>query len=211
MKCKQCGLDNDVDAQFCSNCGFDMTRVGSGTIVPAFDVQHSLVERMVGAAKLDVRMFEEVEADTSATRQALIVVLVVALATGLSAAVDQGIAVFIPLVLFGLISWAVWAFIIYIIGSKLLPTSDTECDWGQVARTTGFAQTPGLLKIFSVVPVVGVPIALFAEIWRLVATIIAIRQALDYSSTLRAVAVVVLGFIPYTFVMYFALSIIGGV
>ncbi len=197
MKCKQCGLDNVQDAQFCSNCGFAN--------------EHSLIERMIGAAKLDVRMFEEVEADTSATRQALIVVMVVALATGLSAAIDQGIAVFIPLVLFGLISWAVWAFIIYLIGSKVLPTSDTECDWGQVARTTGFAQTPGLLKIFGVVPVVGVPIALFAEIWRLVATIIAIRQALDYSSTLRAVAVVVLGFIPYTFVMYFALSLIGGI
>ena len=60
-------------------------------------------------------------------------------------------------------------------------------------------------------PVLGVPIALFADIWRLVATIIAIRQALDYSSTLRAGAVVVLGFIPYTFVMYFALSLIGGI
>ena len=57
----------------------------------------------------------------------------------------------------------------------------------------------------------GVPIAIFAEVWRLVATIIAIRQALDYSSTLRAIAVVILGFIPYTFVMYFALSIIGGI
>ena len=211
MKCQKCGLDNAGDAQFCSDCGFDITGVGPGTIDLALNVEHSLIERMIGAAKLDVRMFEEVEADTSATRQALIVVIVVALATGLSAAIGQGIAVFIPLVLFGLISWAVWAFIIYIIGSKVLPTSDTECDWGQVARTTGFAQTPGLLKIFGVVPVVGVPIALFAEIWRLVATVIAIRQALDYSSTLRAIAVVVLGFIPYTFVMYFALSIIGGV
>jgi hypothetical protein len=201
MKCPRCGSDDTGDARFCSNCGFDVSDV----------LAHSLVQRMVGAAKLDVQMFEEVEADTSATRQALIVVIVVALATGLSAAIGQGLAVLIPVVLFGLISWAVWAFIIYLIGTKLLPTSDTECDWGQVARTTGFAQTPGLLKIFGVVPIVGVPIAILAEIWRLVATVIAIRQALDYSSTLRAVAVVVLGFIPYIFVMSFALSLIGGI
>ena len=83
----------------------------------------------------------------------------------------------------------------YFIGTTILKTTETHADWGELARTTGFAQTPGLLKALSFLPAVGPVIFLVASIWQLVAMVIAVRQALDYQSTGRAIGVVVIGFL----------------
>ena len=99
-----------------------------------------------------------------------------------------------PLV--GVIQWAVWAFVTYLVGTTILKTPETHADWGQLARTTGFAQTPGLLKILGFLPLnIGSVILFIASAWQLVAMVIAVRQALDYRTTWRAVAVVVISFI----------------
>ena len=97
--------------------------------------------------------------------------------------------------IFGLIQWAAWAGVTFFIGTTIFKTPETHADWGQLARTTGFAQTPGLLKVLSFLPAVGPLIFLVASIWQLVTMVIAVRQALDYQSTWRAVGVVVIGFL----------------
>jgi hypothetical protein len=151
---------------------------------------------MVGAALLRVQTYEEVESDRSATWQALAVVVLVAIATGVGASTSGGVSRIIVGVVGALIVWALWALITYVVGTTLFRTPETKADWGELARTLGFAQSPGVLKAFGAIPAIG-PVIFFAvAIWQLAAMVTAIRQALDYTSTLRAVGVAVVGFIP---------------
>jgi hypothetical protein len=152
---------------------------------------------MIGAAKLDVNVYEEVEADQSATMQALWVVVLVAVASGVGLLSGQGVSGLIGGVIVGVIGWGLWAYITFWIGTTLLRTPETEADWGQLLRTLGFAQSPGILRVFGFIPFVGPVIFAVTGIWQLVAMVIAVRQALDYSSTWRAIGVVLIGFIPY--------------
>ena len=151
--------------------------------------------RLIGALALDPVTYEEVEADRSATGQALLVVVLSSVGAGIGA---RGLGsgsprsmVFISAV--SLLAWAAWALLTYQIGVRLLPEPDTRSDVGELLRTIGFASAPGMLRIFGIVP--GAAIAAFAitAVWMLVAMIVAVRQALDYKSTARAVAVCGLG------------------
>ncbi|MDP6101758.1 MAG: hypothetical protein QF579_00390 [Dehalococcoidia bacterium] len=169
----------------------------------------SMVDRMIGASRLDIHIFEEVEADTSATRQALLVVLLVALATGIASMGTFGLLGLIIGAVVAVAGWAIWAWIVYFIGTKILPEQETHADWGQLARSLGFAQSPGVLRVFGVVPGVVDILFLIVSIWMLVSMVIAVRQALDYTSTLRAIGVVLLGFIPYVILASIALTILG--
>ena len=170
---------------------------------------HSMVDRMIRASRLDVHIFEEVEADTSATRQALSVVALVALATGIASLGTTGLGGLFVGVVVAIAGWAIWAWILYLIGTKILPSHETHADWGQLARTVGFAQSPGVFRVLGVVPVVGGIIFLVASVWMLVAMVIAVRQALDYTSTWRAIGVVLLSFIPYAVLMSIAFALLG--
>mgnify|MGYP000451054724 FL=1 len=170
---------------------------------------HSMVDRMIRASRLDVHIFEEVEADTSATKQALSVVVLVALATGIASLGTTGLGGLLVGVVVSIAGWAIWAWLLYLIGTKILPSHETHADWGQLARTVGFAQSPGVFRVLGVVPVVGGIIFLVASVWLLVAMVIAVRQALDYTSTWRAIGVVLLSFIPYAVLMSIAFALLG--
>ena len=151
----------------------------------------SLTERMIGAARLDVHTYEEVEADPSTMGQAMWVVVVSSLAAGIgSGAGMTGLVVGSVAALAG---WFVWAFVTYYLGTKLLPEPQTEADIGQLLRTTGFAASPGLLRVLGIVPLLGILVVAIANIWMLVSMVVAVRQALDYTSTLRAVGVCLIG------------------
>jgi hypothetical protein len=150
----------------------------------------SIVDRMRGAALLDVPTYEEVEADTTATMQAAIVVLIAAVAQAIGSLGTEGTSV--PGVVIGaLIGWPVWAGVTYIIGDKILGGTAT---WGELLRTLGFAQTPGILAVLAIVPFVGVLVRIVVGIWILVAGVIAIRQALDFS-TGKAIATALIGWL----------------
>ncbi len=157
----------------------------------------SFTDRMIGAARLDVRTYEEVEADGSATSQAIGVVLLSSLAGGIGS-MGLGAGGLGGVVVGGigaLISWVAWAFLTYIIGTRLLPEPQTRADIGEMMRTLGFAQSPGLLRIFGSIPGVGALVLAIVSIWMLVAMVIAVRQALDYTSTWRAVGVCLVGWV----------------
>ena len=174
----------------------------------------SFTDRMVGAATLNVGVYEEVEADTGATGQAMGVVLLSSLAAGIGS-VGLGAEGFGGVVVGGigaLISWVFWAFLTYLIGTRLLPEPQTRADVGELMRTLGFAQSPGLARIFGVIPVLGPLVLLVVSIWMLVAMVIAVRQALDYTSTVRAVGVCLVGWvlslvIAVVFVLLFGVGI----
>ena len=156
-----------------------------------------MIQRMIGAAQLRTETFEEVEADNSATVQAVTVVLIVALATGIGNLGSGGALGLVLGIVVAIAGWALWAWITYLVGTTLLKTPETHANWGQLARTLGFAQSPGVLKVFGVIPFFGPVVFAVVSIWQLVAMVIAIRQALDYTSTLRAVGVALIGFIAY--------------
>lgn len=171
-----------------------------------------MIKRMIRAAQLKAEVYEEVEADKSATVQAMTVVVLAALATGIAflgvAGVNANSYFDVALiVVFALLGWALLAWITYLVGTRLFPTPETSADWGELARTLGFAQSPGVLKIFLVVPGIGPPIFFIASIWTLVATVIAIRQALDYTSTWRAVGVAIVSYIPQSLLLGIAASL----
>jgi hypothetical protein len=152
--------------------------------------RRSMIDRMKGAARLDVHTYEEVEADSSATGQAAVVVVLVAVAQGIGAA-GFGARGLIGGAIAALVGWLLWAGITYLIGDKLLGGTAT---WGELLRTIGFAQTPGLLMILAIVPVLRGPVVLAVSIWVLIAGVIAIRQALDFG-TGKAVVTTILGWL----------------
>ena len=157
----------------------------------------SFTERMIGAAKLDVRVYEEVEADTGATGQAMGVVLLSSLAGGIGTLGlgAGGLGGVVVGGLVALIGWVTWAFLTYIIGTRLLAEPQTRADVGELMRTLGFAQSPGLVRIVGILPGVGPIVLSLVSIWMLVTMVVAVRQALDYTSTLRAVGVCLVGWV----------------
>jgi hypothetical protein len=159
----------------------------------------TLFRRLVGAAMLDPGTYEEVEADRSATWQALAIVIGSSLAAGIGARGLSGpsvtFAYFASASVMALLAWASWAFVTFEVGSRLLPTPETRVDPGELLRTLGFAATPGLIQVFAVLPGARVPVFAVAIVWALAASVVAVRQALDYTSTGRALAVCGLGWL----------------
>jgi hypothetical protein len=164
------------------------------------------VSRIIRACKLDVNLYEEVEADKSATFQAAGVVVLSSLAAGVGA-LSLGTSNFLMAPLLSLVSWFVWAYVVYFIGVKFFPESTTEADHGQLLRTIGFSSAPGLIRVFGIFPNLMNIVFIAAAIWMLVAMVIAVRQALDYKSTWRAVGVVVTGFLIQSVVLFMMLKL----
>jgi hypothetical protein len=147
--------------------------------------------RLFGAAMLDPGVYEGIEADRSATRQALATVLLSSLAAGVGAAGWHGPSPMVLLVFsaIALLTWVTWAMLMFQIGARLLPGRDTETSLDELMRTIGFAAAPGLLQVFAVFPRMGMPVFVLAWAWMFAATVTAVRQALDYHSTVRTLAV----------------------
>lgn len=168
----------------------------------------TFVQRMIGAAKLDVPTIEEIEADKDATMPALGVVVLAAIAAGIGG-VAGGAAGFGVLLVSSLFGWVFWAFMTWVIGTKFLAEPETKSDIGELMRTMGFAQSPGLLRVFAALPLVGWLIDFAIWIWLLVAMVVAVRQSLDYKSTGRALAVCAIGWLINAAMTLFAMSLVG--
>lgn len=168
-----------------------------------------LTSRMLRAAKLDPALYEEVEADTGALGQAMLVVVLASLAAGIGGLGVGGTAGLLGGVIGALIGWVVWAAVIYVIGTRLLPGHQTDSDVPELLRTLGFASAPGVIRVFGVIPGLGALIVLLASVWMLFATVIAIRQALDYETTGRAVLVCVIGWVASLLVFWLIVTLFG--
>jgi hypothetical protein len=163
----------------------------------------SFQQRLIGAVCLRSATYEDVEHDSSATFQAGVVVVIASFTTSVAWYFGMHRA---RLILHGalqaLVAWLAGSVVLWFIGTKLLPGKETEADLGQLLRTLGFAQTPGLFGLLAILPVVGLFVPFIVAIWVIAATFVAVRQALDYDSTLRAMLVCLLGWIVGVFVVY---------
>jgi len=150
----------------------------------------TMLDRMKGAALLDTATFTEVEHDTSLTSQAAGVVVLVALAKAVGSW-DVGLTSAIAAALASLLGWVVWAGVTYLIGDKVLGGTAT---WGELLRALGYAQAPGILMVFGILPLFGGLLAVTVSVWTLVAGIVGIREALDFS-TGKALLTALLGWL----------------
>ena len=170
----------------------------------------SFKNRIIRAAMLDVNLYEEVEADKGAMVQAMGVVVLSSIAAGLGSIERGGFGGILTGTVAALIGWYIWAYLTYFIGTRVLPEPQTEADHGELLRTIGFSSSPGLIRVFAIIPGLTGVVFLFAAIWMLVAMVIAVRQALDYQSTLRAVGVCLIGWFIQSLILVLMFSILGG-
>lgn len=155
----------------------------------------SLTERMIRAARLDANLYEEVEADKQALGQATTVVVLSSVAAGIGHWAAGGLGGIVIVTIGALLGWYVWAYMTYFIGTRWLPGPETKADLGELLRTTGFSSSPGLLRALGIIPALADVVFLLASLWMLVAMVIAVRQALDYTNTWRALGVCIIGWL----------------
>lgn len=167
--------------------------------------------RLMGAAMLDAGMYEGVEADRRTTLQAMITVLLASVAAALGATGWYGVhpAVLVTVAVLACATWVAWAVMVFHIGTRMLREPQTAVTLGELLRTTGFAAAPGLLLVFAMLPAMSVPVFVGVGIWMLAAMVVAVRHALDFTSTWRAVAVCLIG-VSLSLALAFVLGIVWG-
>src|SRR3954470_18766962 len=168
-------------------------------------VHRSLVERMIGAALLDVSVYEEVEADRNATGQAAAVVAIVAVCSAIGSYGHGGKGI-LGAIVAAFLGWLIMAALTYFIGTKLFGGT---ADMGEMLRTLGFAQAPGVIAILGIIPFLGRLVVFAVAIWQLVTAIVAIRQALDFD-TGKAIATAVIAWIVVWVVTLVVMGLILG-
>ncbi len=169
----------------------------------------SIQDRMLRAAKLDAQLYEEVEADKGAMGQATAVVLLSSLAAGIGNFSNGGPLGIVGGALGALVGWYIWAYLTYFIGTRWLAEPQTRADAGELLRTIGFSSAPGVIRVLGIVPGLNALVFGVAAIWMLVAMVIAVRQALDYHSTGRAIGVCVIGWLVQAIILVVVVSIVG--
>jgi hypothetical protein len=164
--------------------------------MPDLSTPNSFLQRLIGAAALDPAIYEEVEADAGALGQAMTVVVLASMSAGIGAigfgASITAVPVFAAV---ALMSWAAWALVTFEVGSRVMPTVDTQVSMGQMLRTIGFAATPGIISGLGFMPGLTRPVFIVSSVWMLAAMVVAVRHALDFQSTARAIAVCVVGWV----------------
>jgi hypothetical protein len=159
-------------------------------------------DRVVGAMKLDPNAFEDVERDPTAIGQSVGVIVLAAVAAGIASIVSGGLTSILYGACLSLIGFLVWSLIVWVVGTKVMPEPQTKADYAETFRVLGFAAAPGLfsvLGIISIIPILGwiisILLACLIWIWQMAAMVVAVRQVLDYTSTGKAVIVVLIGFV----------------
>ncbi|OGW33879.1 MAG: hypothetical protein A2010_16535 [Nitrospirae bacterium GWD2_57_9] len=169
----------------------------------------SFQNRILSAAKLNADLYEEVEKDRGAMGQALSVVALSSLAAGIGAVGKAGAAGILVGLIGAFVGWFIWAALTYLIGAKLLPEAGTSADMGQLLRTIGFSSSPGLIRIFGIIPGLTEIVFFVSSVWMFAAMVVGVRQALDYASTLRAFGVCLLGWLIQVLILAAAFSLMG--
>jgi hypothetical protein len=180
-----------------------------------------LTGRMIGAMQADVKTFEEIEADPSAMTQAVTVIVIAGVAALIGNFFRGGLATGVMGLISSLLGYGLFSFLVFIIGTKLMPEPATKADFSEAFRTIGFAASPGVFNILAIIPFLGPLISLLVGLWSLVIAVIAVRAVLDYSNTGRAIIVcliaavicwivVMIVMLPLVAAMFVGRAMVGG-
>ena len=167
------------------------------------------VSRIFRAIKIDVDLYEEVEKDEKATLQAGIVVVLSSLAAGIGA-LQMGMSNFFLSPIMSLLSWYVWAYVIYFVGVKLFGDPKTKSNHGELLRTIGFSSAPGLIRVFGVTPELMTVTFIGSALWMLACMVVAVKSALDYESIWKALGVVIIAWLFQAFFLFLVLILFKG-
>ena len=154
--------------------------------------------RFLGAALLDVKLYQEVAAEPRFLNQAWITVLIYAMLAswgsfGRAGAVGSNIGM-----ITAVIGWYVWAFSTYYCATKWFREKSAEvarADRKTVIRVMGFACAPGAIRLLGLLPGLGILVLVASSIWMIVAATFAVKVALDFESTTRAAGACIIGWI----------------
>lgn len=169
-----------------------------------------MIQHMIGAARLERSAYEAVEKDKKATGQAAYIVVATSLVAGAVSwlTTGEGGGGLIESIV-ALIGWAFYAQLAYLLGTRVFPAKETKADWGEVARPLGFANTPRLFILLAVIPGLGGLVRTVVELWVLIATIVALRSALD-CSTGRAIGIGIAAWLAQLLLLAMAVFLIAG-
>lgn len=167
------------------------------------------INRIFRAIKIDIDLYEEVEKDKSATIQAGTVVVLSSLAAGVGA-LQLGATNFLLAPILSLLSWYVWAYVIYFVGVKLFGGPSTKSNHGELLRTIGFSSAPGLIRVFGVTPDLMTVTFIGSAFWMLACMVVAVKSALDYESMWKALGVVIIAWLFQAFFLFMILIIFKG-
>ena len=152
-------------------------------------------DRVVGAMKLDENAFEDVERDPTAIGQAVGVIVLAAVAAGIGNIYWGGLTGIVTGALMSILSFLIWSAIVWLVGTKVLPEPTTNADFPQTFRTLGFAASPGLASVITIIPLLGYLLMFLIWLWQIAAMVVAVKAVLDYSTVGKAVVVVLIGFV----------------
>ena len=168
------------------------------------------LERVFRAIKIDIELYEEVEKDKSATVQAGLVVVLSSLAAGVGA-LQMGSSNFLMAPILSLLSWYVWAYVIYFVGVKLFGGPNTKSDHGELLRTIGFSSAPGLIRVFGITPELMTVTFIGSAFWMLACMVVAVKSALDYESLWKSLGVVIVAWVFQAFFLFLVIILFGGI
>ncbi|MGH7808207.1 MAG: YIP1 family protein [Thermodesulfobacteriota bacterium] len=151
----------------------------------------NLVQKMIRASMLDIQLYEEVEKDQEATRQAYLVVLIAGICSGVGTLEVGEWTGLIKGLLSEVIGWLLWSGLIFLTAMLL----NRRLELGELLRCLGFAYSPHALNLLGIVPILGFLIFAVAFLWGIAAFVVAVRQALDCETGL-AILIVILSSIP---------------
>jgi hypothetical protein len=180
------------------------TGAGTGGVMATFG------ERVVGAMRLDANTFEEIERDPTAIGQTVGVIALSAVSLALGNLWYGGISGIVSRVVISLISFVIWAALVWVIGTKVMPDPATKADFAETFRVIGFSAAPGILGIITIIPILGWLLLFLISIWQLAAMVVAVRAVLDYTDTVKAVIIVVIGFVVYWMVTFMLTAMLIG-
>jgi hypothetical protein len=164
-----------------------------------------LTGRMIGAMQADVKTFEEIEADPNAMTQAITVIVIAGVAALIGNIFRTGLVGGILALVASLASYALFSFIVFLIGTKVMPEPTTKANFNEAFRTIGFAAAPGVFNVLAIIPILGPLIGFVVAIWSLVIGVIAVRAVLDYSNTGRAIIVCLIAAVICWVVVFIAM------
>tara|TARA_B110000902_G_C13934681_1_gene447343 strand:- start:57 stop:578 length:522 start_codon:yes stop_codon:yes gene_type:complete len=164
------------------------------------------LNRIFRSIKIDPEVFNEVQKDKNATISAAIVVILSSSAAGIGAA-SLGASNFMLAPIFSLISWFVWAYIVYFVGVKLFPDTKTKTTQFALLRAIGFSSAPGIIRIFGFNEDLMTVTFIGSAFWMLVCMIVAVKETLNYKSLWKAFGVVIISWFVQAFILLAILSI----
>jgi hypothetical protein len=163
-------------------------------------------DRVVGAMKLDATAFEDVERDSTAVGQAVGVIVLAAVAAGIGNIYWGGLSGIVSGTLMSILSFLIWSLIVWVVGTKLMPEPATKADFPETFRVLGFAAAPGLAAVITIIPLLGWLLMFLIWLWQIAAMVVAVRTVLDFSTTGKAIVVVLIGFVVNLIVTFLLIT-----